>query len=136
MLLAFAPAQSDDSQRLRRALELLGELLGLGLDVVDGADHVEGGLRERVVLAGEDLLERADGLLQGDELALETSEDLGDLEGLRHETLDLTSTLDLSSFIGQRFRIYPKCTSKLTVSLSSSDNSSIPRMAMISWSDL
>ena len=59
------------------------------------------------MLAGKDLLERADRLLQGDELALETSEDLGDLEGLRHETLDLTSTLDLSSFIGQWFRIYP-----------------------------
>ena len=47
------------------------------------------------MLAREDLLEGADGLLQGNELALETSEDLRDLEGLRHETLDLTSTLDL-----------------------------------------
>ena len=43
----------------------------------------------------EDLLEGADSVLEGDELALETSEDLGDLERLRHETLDLTSTLDL-----------------------------------------
>ena len=45
--------------------------------------------------ASEDLLEGADGVLEGDELALITSEDLCDLEGLRHETLDLTSTLDL-----------------------------------------
>lgn len=47
------------------------------------------------MLAGKDLPERADSLLQRDELALETGEDLGDGEGLRHETLDLTSTLDL-----------------------------------------
>ena len=46
------------------------------------------------MLAGKDLLERTDRLFQGDEFALETSEDLGDLERLRHETLDLTSTLD------------------------------------------
>ena len=44
----------------------------------------------------EDLLERADGVLERDKLALVTSEDLGDLERLRHETLDLTSTLDLN----------------------------------------
>ena len=65
------------------------------LDVVDGADHVEGRLGERIVVAGEDLLERADGLLEGHELALEAGEDLRDLEGLRHEALDLTRTLDL-----------------------------------------
>ena len=44
---------------------------------------------------GKDFTERPDGVLEGDKLALETSEDLCDLEGLRHETLDLTSTLDL-----------------------------------------
>ena len=39
------------------------------------------------MLSGKDLLEGADGVLQGDELAFVTSEDLGDSEGLRHETL-------------------------------------------------
>ena len=73
----------------------LGEPLGLGLDVLDGTGHVEGGLRKVVVSTRENLLEGADGVLEGDELALITSEDLGDLERLRHETLDLTSTLDL-----------------------------------------
>lgn len=42
----------------------------------------------------EDLLEGADGVLERNETTLDTSEDLGDLERLRHETLDLTSTLD------------------------------------------
>ena len=51
------------------------------------------------MLPGDNLLERADGLLQGDELALETSEDLRDLEGLRHETLDLTRALDLEGVL-------------------------------------
>lgn len=45
--------------------------------------------------AREDLLERANGILERNELALITSEDLGDLEGLRHETLNLTGTLNL-----------------------------------------
>ena len=47
----------------------------------------------------EDLLEGTNRLLQRNELALETSEDLRDLERLRHETLDLTSTLDLVEFM-------------------------------------
>lgn len=42
----------------------------------------------------QDLLEGADGVLERNETTLDTSEDLGDLERLRHETLDLTSTLD------------------------------------------
>ena len=86
---------------------LLRELLGLRFHVLNRASHVECRLRERIVLARDDLLEGADRVLERDELALVTGEDLCDLERLRHETLDLTSTLDLSSFIGQRFRIYP-----------------------------
>lgn len=31
--------------------------------------------------------------LKADKVTLHTGEDLGDLEGLRHETLDLTGTL-------------------------------------------
>ena len=84
--------------------------------------------------ASEDLLKGADGILEGDELALITSEDLGNLEGLRHETLDLTSTLDLNwknELVQVKYDEHAR-----TVSLSSSDNSSIPKIAMISWSDL
>ena len=44
---------------------------------------------------GKDLLERPNGVLEGDKSALETGEDLGDRERLRHETLNLTSTFDL-----------------------------------------
>ena len=46
------------------------------------------------MLSGKDLLEGADGVLERDKLALITSEDLSDLERLRHETLDLAGTLD------------------------------------------
>jgi len=48
---------------------------------------------------GEDLLEGADGVLEGHELALEASEDLSDLERLGHETLNLASTLDLDDVV-------------------------------------
>jgi hypothetical protein len=47
------------------------------------------------VLSGEDLTERSDRLLEGDETSLDTGEDLGDGEGLGHEPLDLSGTLDL-----------------------------------------
>ena len=78
-----------------RSTHLLRELLSLRLHVLDRARHVEGRLGQGVVRAREDLLEGADGVLEGHELALVASEDLRDLEGLRHETLDLTGTLDL-----------------------------------------
>jgi len=63
------------------------------------AYHVECGFRESIVGTRENLLEGADGVLERHELTLITSEDLGDLERLRHETLDLTSTLDLHIWI-------------------------------------
>ena len=44
--------------------------------------------------SGQDLLEGPDGVLEGNEFTLITREDLGDLEMLRHETLDLTCALD------------------------------------------
>ena len=49
--------------------------------------------------ASDDLLEGADSVLQRNELALVTSEDLCDLERLRHETLNLTRALDLIRFV-------------------------------------
>jgi len=96
------------------ATYLLGELLSLGLNILDRtglinksanttsnlymcAYHVECRLRQAIVCARKDLLKRADSVLQRHKLAFVTREDLCDLEGLRHETLDLTSTLNLVS---------------------------------------
>ena len=81
---------------IRLVADLLRELLRLRLHVLDRARHVEGRLGQGVVRAREDLLEGANGVLEGHELALVASEDLRDLEGLRHETLDLTRALDLA----------------------------------------
>ena len=53
---------------------LFRQHLGLIDDLIDVADHVEGGLGQVVVLAGQDLGEAVNGLLQGDELAGETCE--------------------------------------------------------------
>jgi len=47
-----------------------------------------------VTLTVQDSLERSDGLLDVDKLALDTSEDLSDSERLAQEPLDLTGTLD------------------------------------------
>ncbi len=58
------------------------------------SDHVEGDLGQVVVLAAEDLREPADGLLHRDELASVSGKDLGDLEWLREEPLDLASAGD------------------------------------------
>ena len=58
-------------------------------------NHVESRFREVVVLAGDDFLEGTDGVLEGDEFAFETSENLSDLERLGHETLDFAGTFDL-----------------------------------------
>ena len=46
---------------------------------------------------GENLLKGTHGVFQRHEFTFVTSEDLGDLERLRHETLDFTSTLDLTA---------------------------------------
>ena len=67
------------------SLDVLGLLEGL----VDGADHVEGLLGQRIALAGDDHLEAADRLLEGDVFAGRAGEDLGDVERLRQEALDL-----------------------------------------------
>ena len=86
----------EDEGKIRstRCLGAAGDLLGLLLDVLDTTAHVEGGLGQGVVVTTEDLLAGRDGVLERDELALDTSEDLSDSEGLAHETLDLTGTLD------------------------------------------
>ena len=58
-------------------------------------NHVESRFREVVVFASDDFLEGTDGVLEGDELAFETGENLSDLERLGHETLDFAGTFDL-----------------------------------------
>lgn len=79
---------------MNQHLGAASDLLGLLLDVVDTTAHVESGLRKSIVVTTKDLLAGRDGVLERDELALDTSEDLSDSEGLAHETLDLTGTLD------------------------------------------
>ena len=84
-----------NKSRKRLVAHLFRELFSLGLHILNRTRHVESRLRKRVVLTRDDLLEGPDGILKGNELTLVTSEDLGDLERLRHEPLDLTGTFDL-----------------------------------------
>src|SRR3712207_5067174 len=74
--------------------DLAGDALGLLAGLFDGADEVEGAFGEVVVLAVHDLLEAADGVGDGDVLALEAGELLGDVEGLREEALNLARARD------------------------------------------
>eukprot|EP00053_Salpingoeca_punica_P005891 m.57224 g.57224 ORF g.57224 m.57224 type:complete len:538 (-) comp13441_c0_seq1:14-1627(-) len=88
----FSAIQKTGGIRLSHLLaggNVLGDGLGLLDDLTDVADHEEGSLGLVVVLAVEDLLKAVDRLLELDHLALGVCEDLGDLEGLRQETLDL-----------------------------------------------
>lgn len=75
-------------------LKLSENLLTLSASGVDVTNHVEGGLGEVVTLTSNDGLEGGDGVLQVNKGTLDTSEDLGDGEGLGQETLELTGTLD------------------------------------------
>src|SRR5215213_7073873 len=63
-------------------------------DLVDRALQQEGALRDVVVLAVDDLLERGHGLLDGHVLALEPGELLRHEEGLREEALHLARPLN------------------------------------------
>ena len=58
------------------------------------------------MLALKDLLERADSLLERNQPALVAGKDLGNGEGLGHETLDLASTLDSELILLQIVRPY------------------------------
>jgi hypothetical protein len=98
------------------------------------------------VVTGQDLLEGLDSVLQRDESSLDTSEDLGDGEGLRHEPARDRDERTRVSHPGSYAAFALVCEihdthlwifrARSTVSLSSSDNSSIPKMAMISCNDL
>src|SRR6185312_6755782 len=71
---------------------LLLHLSGLCAGLVDGAHHVEGLLRQIVVLTLEDLLEAADRLTSGYVLSFAAREPLGDTERLREEALNLAGS--------------------------------------------
>src|SRR5207248_8207755 len=66
-----------------------GDGPGLRHRAFDGADHVESLLGQLIVLAVEQLLEGADGVLQLHVLALDAGEGLRHAEGLGEEALDL-----------------------------------------------
>lgn len=55
---------------------------------------VESVFGQSIVVTVQDLLEGLDGVLQRDQSTLDTSENLGDGERLRHESLDLSGSLD------------------------------------------
>src|SRR5258705_9836132 len=65
------------------------ELLALLDRLFDGANHVEGRLRQMIVLAFAQPAETLDGVGKVDEFAGRTGEDFGDVERLRQEALDL-----------------------------------------------
>src|SRR5262245_1237273 len=76
------------SRRFRR------ELLALLHRLLDGADHVEGGLRQVIVFSLAQTLEAANGVGELDEHTGRSGEDLGDVEGLREIALDLARACD------------------------------------------
>src|SRR5215470_2829445 len=84
----FTSSRSGITRRkesLAISLSLGRHLLGLGDRLVDRSDHVEGRLRQAVVLAGDDALEALDGISKIDEHALRARENLGDVERLAEE---------------------------------------------------
>lgn len=82
-------------------LQICENLLTLGLGGGKVTNHVESTFGQVVGITVQDSLEGSNGVLEVDELALDTSEDLSDSEGLAQETLDLTGTLD-GKLIGLR----------------------------------
>ena len=68
--------------------------LPFSIGVFDGADHVEGGFWQVIVLAVDQALEAFDGVLQVDELAGRAGEHFGHMERLREEALDFSRARD------------------------------------------
>src|SRR4029077_21029432 len=82
------------SVRRSATLAARGELLGLVHRLADVADHVEGLLRQLVVLAVDDLAEALDRVGELHVTARLPRELLGHGERLRQETLDLSRARD------------------------------------------
>ena len=76
------PSQVLQAPQLSALLELSQNLLALLPRRREVANHIEGTLGHVVTLAAENGLEQGDRVLEVDELAFDTSEDLGDSEGL------------------------------------------------------
>ena len=94
-VLAIDPC-SQTSPRLAR------EALGFFYGLLDAADHVEGLLRQVVVLAFQDLAEAANRLFARDVLPFQAGEGLGDEHGLAEEALHLSGAGDYQLiFIGK-----------------------------------
>ena len=89
---AFSCCSGLGGRGLRRLLAL--HVLRLLEHLLDRALHVEGALGDVVVLAVDDLLERAHRLLDRHVLARAAGELLGDEERLREEALDLARARD------------------------------------------
>src|SRR5258707_8344456 len=70
------------------------QLLALLDGFFDGSHHVEGLLRQLIVLAVADGAEALDGVGKVDELARRAGEDFGDVERLRQAALDLAGAAD------------------------------------------
>ena len=100
---------------------------------VNVSNHVESNLWQVVELASQDLFESRDCLGNGDELAGVAGEHLSD-------DLVIKDKILLSNEINYTWKVWERNLSIFlalaTLSLSSSDNSSIPRIAMMSWRDL
>src|SRR5688500_16149024 len=78
----------------RDGSEVLLDLRGLALDVVEATAHEERLLREVVEVAVGDLRERLDGVGQRHGRALDAGELLGDVGVLTEEALDATGAVD------------------------------------------
>src|SRR6185312_14836803 len=76
----LSPLPNGRGEREEEGLRRFGRhLAGLLDGLLDGADHVEGGFGEVVVVAGDDPLEALDRVLERDELARAAGKDLGDV---------------------------------------------------------
>src|SRR5438105_15406854 len=89
--MSASPEKIDCSAETMSTCRVLAmsELLRLLDRFLDLADHVEGLLRKRVALAVHDHLEALDRVLESHVLARRSGEDLGHVERLREEALDL-----------------------------------------------
>src|SRR5215471_3228243 len=81
---------------------MLFERLRLLGGFLDAADHVERLLGKIIVLAINDRLEAANGVLESDILALLPREGFGDVERLREEALDLARAGNHQLVVGRK----------------------------------
>ncbi|KAH3677854.1 hypothetical protein OGATHE_000508 [Ogataea polymorpha] len=88
------------------SIDLVGlssNLLGLGNDILNATNHVECVFRQVIVLTFQDSLEGSNGVLQSNQLTLNTSENLGDGKWLRQESLDLSGSFDSQLVLLRQF---------------------------------